>query len=425
MPDRLSLSAARRIALAAQGLARPRPAGAVQRRHLAITVDRLNLLQIDSVNVLARAHYMPLFSRLGPYHQGLLDQACRGRGRLFFEYWAHEASLLPLRFWPLLQWRMERAANGRGIYGGLARFGRERRALVEQVLREVEQGGPIAASDLRNVGEKTGAGGWWGWSDEKKALEWLFWAGRVTTAERRNFERLYDLPERVLPPSILAAPVPDCHDAHRALIAEAARALGIATRHCLRDYFRLSPEDMKGRLEELLEDGTLTAATVEGWPQPAYLHRDARQPRNVSARALLSPFDPVVWERARTESLFDFRYRIEIYTPAHKRQFGYYVLPFLLDDRMAARVDLKADRPAGVLRVLAAHQEPGSPAETPTELAAELRDLASWLRLSAITVEPRGDLAPALASVIERQSGSGTEGVELVPATGVRPPLRA
>lgn len=392
--ERISLPMARRIALAAQGFAEPRPAGPLTRRHVAKVLSRLGLLQIDSVSAVVRAHYMPLFSRLGPYPLELLDGAASGRKRTLFEYWAHEASFLPVETWPLLQWRMRRAEAGEEIYTGLARFGRERRDLIETIHRRVVDHGPIAASDIEGA---KGSGGWWGWSAEKHAFEWLFWAGRLTTASRRGFERLYDLPERVLPPAVLDLPVPSAEDAHRELLRISARALGIATSGDLRDYFRLSPADMKGRLEELVETGELLPVTVEGWRNPAYLHASARIPRRIDARALLAPFDPLVFERSRTERLFDFRYRIEIYTPAEKRQYGYYVLPFLLGDRIVARLDLKADRPAGVLRVIAAYAEPCAPPHTASELVEELRLMQGWLGLERLEVRDAGDLGPALS----------------------------
>ncbi|PZO76750.1 MAG: cytoplasmic protein [Mesorhizobium amorphae] len=398
MVQTLSNAQARRIALAAQGLHKPRQPLEIGRRQIGKTVDRLNLLQIDSVSVLVRAHYMPLFSRLGIYAPSELEDAARGRKRLFFEYWAHEASFLPVALWPLLQWRMRRAERGDGIYGGLARFGRERADLIEKVFDRVEKGGPLAASELE--GER-GSGGWWGWSDTKKAFEWLFWAGRLTAAHRRSsFERVYDLPERALPRAVIEQPVPNEADAQRALLALSARAHGVATESCLRDYFRLGPAESRARLAELVEDGTLVPVEVRGWNRPAFLHKDAKLPRRGEGRALLSPFDPLVWERARAESLFDFRYRLEIYTPAAKRQFGYYVLPFLLRDSIAARVDLKADRAAKVLRVLAAHAEREAPADTAHELAAELDLMRQWLNLDGIEVEPRGDLAASLAEAM-------------------------
>lgn len=396
MKEVLSTALARRIALAAQGFGAPRAKGALDRRHLSRLLSRTGLLQIDSVSAVVRAHYMPLYSRLGPYPLSLLDDAARPRRRMLFEYWAHEASFLPLETWPLLRWRMERAARGEDMYRGLAKFGRERADFIEEIYREVEANGPLAASDME--GHK-GSGGWWGWSDAKAAFEWLFWAGRITTAHRRGFERVYDLPDRVLPRSILDMPVPATEDAQRELLRISARAHGIATAACLRDYFRLSAAETAPRIAELVEEGDLLPVRVEGWSRQAYLHRDARLPRRIEARTLLAPFDPLVFERARTESLFGFRYRIEIYTPAEKRQYGYYVLPFLLGERIVARVDLRADRPAGVLRVHAAYAEPGAPPETAAALFAELEQMRGWLELDRIEVTPAGDLGPALAAI--------------------------
>jgi uncharacterized protein YcaQ len=396
MRQRISAAAARRIALAATGLAAPRPTGAPNRGHLHRMIARLGLLQIDSVSVLARAHYLPLFSRLGAYDRTLLDEAAWGRKPVLFEYWAHEASLLPLAHQPLLRWRMAQADRLEGVYGELARLVTERRPYVDSVLEQVRSLGPLAASDLEGP---RGAGGWWGWSDAKRALEWLFWAGHVTTLTRRGFERVYDLPERVLPAVILATPTPEPADARRTLLAMAASALGIGTASDLRDYFRLSPAEANPGIAELVEDGTLLPVTVEGWRQPAFVHRDASWPRRVEACALLCPFDPAVWERTRTERLFDFRYRLEIYTPAHKRQHGYYVLPFLLGDRMVARVDLKSLRATGTLHVLAAHAESHAPPETAKRLRAELQIMAGWLGLERVVVAGAGDLGPALAAV--------------------------
>ena len=395
----LSLAAARRIALAAQGFGEARPAEAADWRRMGRAVGRLHLLQIDSVSVSARAHYMPLFSRLGPYPRAALEAAAWGKPRRLFEYWAHEASLLPLETQPLLRWRMARAEAGLGIYSGLASFSRERRAAVETVFRRISADGPLAASEME--GPK-GPGGWWGWSDTKRALEYLFWAGRITTATRRGFERVYDLPERVLPATILATPTPSPDDAHRDLLMRSAQALGIATVGDLRDYFRLSLEDVRPRLAELVEAGALLPVAVEGWPQPAYLHPAARIPRKVEAAALLSPFDPLVFERSRAERLFGFRYRIEIYTPAEKRVHGYYVLPFLLGERLVARVDLKADRAAGTLRILSAHAEPHAPEETAAALLGELGLMARWLGLGEIAVVPAGDFGPRLAAEAAR-----------------------
>jgi uncharacterized protein YcaQ len=400
MREKISLALARRIAIAAQGLAEPRPTGPVTRRYLGKVLDRLGLLQIDSVSAVVRAHYLPLFSRLGPYPMSLLDDAASpGRKRMLFEYWAHEASLLPVETWPLLRWRMERAGRGEEMYLGLAKWGRERQGMIDEIYNQVVERGPIAASGIE--GHK-GSGGWWGWSEAKHAFEWLFWAGRITTAYRRGFERYYDLPERVLPQAVLDMPEPSPEDAHRELLRISARAHGVATYSCLRDYFRLAPDDTKGRIEELVEQGELLPVRVEGWKNAAYLHKDAKMPRKIEARALLAPFDPLVFERSRTEKLFGFRYRIEIYTPAEKRQYGYYVLPFLLGDTIVARVDLRADRAAGVLRMLAAYAEPGAPRETASALASELELMREWLGLERMEVSAAGDLGPRLADILPR-----------------------
>ncbi|MEI9401426.1 winged helix-turn-helix domain-containing protein [Mesorhizobium argentiipisi] len=396
MKDKISLAMARRIALDAQGFNDRRPAGVPDRRHLARVLSRTGLLQIDSVSAVVRAHYMPLYSRLGPYPLTLLDNAAVTRKRAVFEYWAHEASFLPVETYPLMRWRMQRAEQGEEMYLGLAKWGRERKEMIDEIYREVADRGPIAASDIE--GHK-GNGGWWGWSEAKHAFEWLFWAGRITTAYRRGFERYYDLPERVLPQAVLDLPVPSVEDAHRELLRISARAHGIATYGDLRDYFRLAPGDTKDRIEDLVEAGELLPVKVEGWDKTAYLHKEARFPRRIEARALLAPFDPVVFERTRTEKLFDFRYRIEIYTPAEKRQYGYYVLPFLLGDRIVARVDLRADRPASILRVHAAYAEAGAPPETAAQLFDELKQMQGWLGLESIEVTPAGDLGPALADI--------------------------
>jgi hypothetical protein len=365
-------------------------------------LERIQLLQIDSVNVLARAHYLPLFSRLGAYAQALLDRAAWGRPRQLFEYWAHEASLLPFELHPLLRWRMARAERGEGMWVRLRAFAGERRGEAQALLRRIEQEGPLVASDF--AGEK-GRSGWWEWSEAKSALEWLFWSGRVTTAERRgSFERVYDLAERVIPAAVLAAPTPSKEDSQRALLERSARALGVATAADLRDYFRLKPEATP-RIEELVEAGRLVRVRVEGWRQPAFLHADARLPRKAQAAALLVPFDPLIWERSRAERLFRFHYRIGIYTPVEKRVHGYYVLPFLLGERIAARVDLKADRQAGILRVQSAWEEPDAPPNTAEPLAAELRLMARWLGLGAVQAEPRGDLHLRLGAALQSPGG--------------------
>ncbi len=336
----VSTSATRRIALAAQGFDRARSGTALNAGSVKRTVDRLGLLQIDSVNVLTRAHYLPLFSRLGNYDSSQLDALAWGRKckRGLFEFWAHETSLLPVSSHPLWRWRMERAAKAHAgdIKNKLHVFRREKGAFIDEVRRQVVDRGPLAASDLDQGTGKTGL--WWGWSDAKFAMEWMFFAGEVTTATRRGaFERVYDLTERVLPADVLALPTPEPAAAQRELLRIASRAMGVATATDLRDYFRLPVADTKARLAELVEAGDLLPVTVEGWAQPAYLDPAARQPRQVEARALLAPFDPLIWERDRTERIFDFHYRIEIYTRIAKRTHGYYVLPFLLGDRLVGR----------------------------------------------------------------------------------------
>lgn len=380
--ERLSLAQARRVALAAQGFGRPRPGRDIQRRDIVRTVRSLGLVQIDSVNVLVRSHYLPLYSRLGPYDQALLDAAAYdGRRRQLFEYWGHEASLVPIEHQPLLRWRMQRARkNGDGVWGGVARFGKDHADVCRDVLAEIADRGPLGVSDLATGGRRQG--NWWGWSQGKVALEWLFWSGQVTTHSRRRFERIYDLPERVLPASVLAAATPAVEDAQRELLRIAIRALGVATDRDLRDYFRLPAADAKARIAELIEERELLPVEVEGWGARALVTPALHLPRRIEARAVLSPFDSLVWSRDRMQRLFDFHYRIEIYTPAHKRLHGYYVLPFLLGDRLVARVDLKADREQGRLLVLNTHYEPwvGSGAVA-AELRIELGQLASWLEL--------------------------------------------
>ena len=392
------------MALAAAGLGDPRPAGAVTRRHLRRVLSRTHLLQMDSVNVFERAHYLPAFSRLGPYPKHLVDDAAYRRHELF-EYWAHEASLVPVADHPLLRWRMEQAGRGEAGWGRTARIAREQPDFVASVLARVEQDGPVGAGAL-HAGERRG-GPWWGWSETKVALEHLFWSGRLTTAARtRQFERLYDLPERVLPREVLEAPAPAPDDARRALVDKAARAHGVATERDLRDYWRLGVDEARRAVRALAEDGVLLPVDVEGWPAPAWLHRDAAVPRRVRATALLSPFDPLVWERSRAERLFGFTYRIEIYVPAAKRVHGYYVLPFLHDEALRARVDLKADRGTGRLLVRSAFGEPQHDSgETAEALAGALRDAAAWQGLGEVVVEPRGDLAPALAAALAARHG--------------------
>jgi uncharacterized protein len=394
----LTAGEARRIALAAQGFGAPRD-GEVGRRQLTKLVGRLGVIQIDSVNVVSRTHYLPAFSRLGAYPRELLEQIAWAKTRPLFEYWAHEASLLPVENQPLFRWRMQDAQAGVGIWKGVARFLRERRDFVERVQGEIRDRGPMSASDLE-MGQK-GAGGWWGWSEAKRAVECLFWAGELTTATRRGtFERVYGLPEKVLPKAVWEAPTPARDDAQRQLYRIAARAMGIGTERDLRDYFRMPVAGAKVRIAELVEAGDLIPVTVKGWREPAYLDPAARWARKIEAAALLSPFDNLIWFRERTERMFGVRYRIEIYVPAEKRQHGYYVLPFLEGDALTARVDLKSDRKAGVLIVQAAHAEPWAGAATPAKLAAELQRMAGWLGLESVRVQRKGDLADALHAAL-------------------------
>ena len=384
MKAEISGSEARRIALTAQGfnaLSRNKSASASDMRKV---IDRLALLQIDSVNVLVRAQYVPVFSRLGLYDRTVLDALLAKKPRRYFEYWGHEASLLPVDCHPLLRWRMADAHQGKGVWRQLEAYAGEKRAEANDLLKRIKAEGPLAASDL--AGSKASRG-MWVWSEAKHALEWLFWAGLIAATHRRgNFERVYDLPERVLPAAILQLPTPGDVDAKRALLARSARALGIATADDLRDYYRIPAADVRLPLEQLVEEGTVLPVRVRGWRQQAYIYKDAPAGRGIKGAALLSPFDPLIWHRARTERLFSFRYRLEIYTPSHKREYGYYVLPFLLDGALVARVDLKADRKNSALIVQSLHTEADAPAHTMELLMNELRLMASWLNLARIVI---------------------------------------
>jgi uncharacterized protein YcaQ len=392
----LSTLQARRVALAAQGFTRSRPAGPVASRHLNATIARLGFFQIDSVNVLQRAQYLPLYSRMGPYDVDLIHRAAGRAPRRLFEYWAHEAAFVDVNLRPAFQFRMD---SGARMWGGMARIAEEKPDFVAWVLDEVRANGPLTAREVEHDAPRDNDNWGWNWSEVKMALEYLFYKGKVTAARRNSaFERVYDLPERVLPQHVLDQPVLGPEAAHVELVRQAAAALGVGSAQCLRDYFRLAPEPTQQAIATLVESGELLPATITGWKRPAFLHADAVRPRRVKARALLSPFDPLIFERTRTEALFDFRYRIEIYVPKHKRVHGYYVLPFLLGDRLVARVDLKSDRDAGVLRVLGAWAEPYAPEETATELAAELRLMASWLGLGSVSVARNGDLAAVLGA---------------------------
>jgi uncharacterized protein YcaQ len=394
VPERLPAGLARRIALAAQGFVEPRPSAGVGTRQLRRLTERLAVVQIDSVNVLSRSHYLPAFSRLGNYPRAALDDLT-ARRHAVFEYWAHEASFLPVRLQPYLRWRMAEAEQH--AWGNMVRLQRERPAFVAEVLERVRAEGPLKAGDLLE-GRRERSGEMWDWHAGKVALEWLFFTGQVTATHRTtSFEKVYDLTDRVLPAAVLQTPTPDPADAVRELVRTASRALGVATERDLRDYFRLKPVAARTAVAELADAGELLPVEVTGWGAPAWLDPEARRPRWIRARALLSPFDSLVWERPRVERIFGFRYRLEIYTPAAKRVHGYYVLPFLLGDQLVARADLKADRQAGVLRVQAVHGEEGI--ERPivaAALAEELRLMADWLELDDVAVSGDGDLAADL-----------------------------
>ena len=371
-------------------------------RHLDRMVRHTGLIQIDSVNVLARAHLMPLYSRSGPYDPALISRASGKAPRRLVEYWAHEASLVPPETHRLLRWRMARA--GREAWKTV-RAAAEKAELLEAVFEQVSKSGPATAVEIGreidpgNVPDRSDWG--WNWPPVKSALEYLFWSGRITASSRSSqFERRYDLPERVLPPEVLHAPEPPEAEALEALIEISARAHGIGTASCLRDYFRLPAAESKPAIAGLVESGRLIPVESDAFSGPVYLHAEARRPRRIEGRALLSPFDPVVFERTRTENLFGFHYRIEIYTPKHKRRHGYYVLPFLLNESLAARTDLKADRAESVLRVHSVFAEENAPPETAAELAAELELLAGWLGLGSIEVGTGGDLSTELRRAV-------------------------
>jgi uncharacterized protein YcaQ len=427
----MSADEARRIALAAQGFGDARPSGKVTAGHIHRIIERIGMLQLDSVNVLCRSHYLPVFARLGPYSRDSLDRMAWGapKQRKVFEFWAHAASMLPLSTFPLLRWRMEAArrwvwegwtspkAPGRppadyatswdaaiqapwAVVEGMTRLTLERPGLVSEVLALITERGRVAAGDAspdghRRKGPTAEGGRMWNWQDSKIAIEWLFCTGQVTTATRKGFERIYDLTERVLPPDVLNAPAPSAEDAQRELLRIAASRLGVGTEKQMRAYFGLSGPQPKELIAELVDAGELAPVRVEGtrmlrWAQ-------ATAPSQIEARALLSPFDSLIWDRDRTLRLFDFHYRISLYTPAAQRVHGYYVLPFLLGDKLVARVDLKADRRQSALLVPVVTAEPGgNRRDVAAGLAEELRLMADWLELDKVVVDGKGDLAPAL-----------------------------
>jgi uncharacterized protein len=392
----MELREARRIALAAQGFRQqPRDKPATWAK-LAAAIDEMHLLQIDSVNVLTRSHYLPLFSRAGTYDRATLDKRTLAKSnRHVFECWAHEASLVPLNLHPLMRWRMNRARNGDGVYAGFDAFAKNEKAYLKKTLTFIEKNGPIRAAQIPGAGKSVG--GWWGWSKGKIAVECLFDHGLVAASHRDKFERLYDIQERVIPAEILALPTPDEEDSFQRLVLMAAEALGIGTEIDLRDYFRLPVADARRALQALVSEKKLIEVKVQGWPKPAYVLPGVKTPRKAGGSALLSPFDPLVWNRDRAERLFNFHYRIEIYTPESKRKFGYYVLPFLLGEEIVGRVCLKADREAGILRANAIHaEEMAIHSEVAPALAAELQYMATWLDLSSVELGKKGNFAAAL-----------------------------
>jgi uncharacterized protein YcaQ len=398
MGEELSISQARRIALAAQGFAEARPSGRVDRRHLRKVMGRLQLLQLDSVPVVIRTQYMPLYSRLGAYRPDLVDEIAYESDE-WFEAWSHEASLLPVEMEPWLRWSKERAREGE-TWGRLYALAQKDPGYIEAVLGEVKARGPLGASDLSDPRPRSGS--WWGSrSGGAVALDWLFRIGELGVRRSRSFVKQFDLLERIVPEAVRAKTTPSFESSLDELLLRSARAQGIATADCLVDYFRLPVRAAKARLDTLVEDGRLVATAVAGWNKSAYRHPDSKLPRAINSVALLSPFDPLVWNRKRIGGLFAFDYRIEIYTPAEKRKYGYYVLPFLLGDRLVGRFDLKTDRERGTLRVLAAHVEADADAtRVASEAALELGELTGLVGVERIAVGRRGNLAKALRAEV-------------------------
>lgn len=398
MTAQLTAAQARRIALAAQGFGR-RPSGTMTMRQVQRVIDDVAQFQIDSVNVAVRAHYMPLFARLGPYDRALLDRAGNAAPRRVFEFWGHAACLIDVGLQPALRWRAE--AHREQPWNSMRRVLAEQPQLLDKVMQEVAERGPLTARQVEHEEERT-AGGWWNWSAVKAALEWLFYVGELTSAGRNGqFERRYDLPERVLPKAVVAMPTPTEAEARIALARRAAKAQGVFTTAWLAEYFYTDRQRTATALEALLATGEVEPVTVRGWSTPAYLWTAAARPRRMNVDALVAPFDTLVFDRKRLLELFDIHYRIGLYTPKADRVHGYYVYLFVMDDRIAARVDLKADRKASALLVQSAWLEDGSPeAETASRLAAELRRMADWLALTDVVVVGAGTLASALTSAV-------------------------
>ena len=395
--ESLSLDQARRIALAAQGFAEPRPSGRIDRRHLRKVFDKVGLIQIDSVNVLVRSQELPLFARLGPHPRTLITEATAA-GELF-EYWAHEAAHVPVAHYSLHRYKME-LSKTQPRWQRFLELQHRRPTFVADMLQRIESGGPVVAGD---VSERTGPKGtWWDWDDGKVALEYLFLTGEITARRRANdFARVYDVTHRVLPASVLNVPTPTDAESRKELLVLAIKSLGVGTVADMCDYHRQNVPKARPFIDELVEDGRIVPVRVDGWKQPTFLDPDYRLPRWIRASSLLSPFDSLVWNRDRNERLFDFHYRIEIYTPEPKRQYGYYVLPFMYQGEMVGRVDLKADRQNGALLAKGIYGEPGIPQHAVAEaLAVELQSMASWLGLDRVEIGVRGDLAPLVASAV-------------------------
>ena len=382
--DALSIAEARALALAAQGFDTPRPANKATQRHVNSLISRLGVIQIDSVNVLVRSQELPLFSRLGNHDRNAIPKATESQK--IFEYWGHEAAHLPVEIHPLFRWKMEAARLGKARHWGLTSFYDDNKAFVKRMLKHVETNGPTTSRELSTRTEKRGADKktWWDWDESKTALEYLFLTGQLMSRGRgTDFARIYDTPERVLPKKVLDAPTPTEHDARKQLLIRSAIAQGVATATDLADYYRQKPAAVKPLIIELLEEGELREVAVGGWTEKAFVHRSAKLPKQLHATALLSPFDSLVWCRPRNERLFNFHYRIEIYTPKEKRKFGYYVLPFMMNGQMVGRVDLKSDRANSKLLVHSVHTEKGIKRATISDaLDNELRTMASWLGLA-------------------------------------------
>ena len=382
--DALSIADARALALAAQGFDTPRPANKATQRHVNSLISRLGVIQIDSVNVLVRSQELPLFSRLGNHDRNAIPKATESQK--IFEYWGHEAAHLPVEIHPLFRWKMEAARLGKARHWGLTSFYDDNKAFVKRMLKHVETNGPTTSRELSTRTEKRGADKktWWDWDESKTALEYLFLTGQLMSRGRgTDFARIYDTPERVLPKKVLDAPTPTEHDARKQLLIRSAIAQGVATATDLADYYRQKPAAVKPLIIELLEEGELREVAVGGWTEKAFVHRSAKLPKQLHATALLSPFDSLVWCRPRNERLFNFHYRIEIYTPKEKRKFGYYVLPFMMNGQMVGRVDLKSDRANSKLLVHSVHTEKGIKRATISDaLDNELRTMASWLGLA-------------------------------------------